>query len=312
MRSDLIRVIEAGYRMDGDDAAWLRAVAMQAREAVPGGPGAVAWTFRHDAGQREECVAVDLSLAHLDALQLLLRELGALGTRDPSTTGELRSVVTLLLGVRPPPAWRALESLGVRDVLVAWRTDSAGAGLGLAWCQGRRLRISDAQAMRWDSVMRQLAQARAMRLRVLGSDRSGREAEPPVATDALREERRATARAADAALTGEDHREDATIAWSELQDGRWSAADRFDAGGRRWLVARRSREAAPRLGTVDGRILQLRASGVSMKVIAAELGLSVSAVSRRLERGMSAIAVRTPSELAALLATTSISEGDAD
>jgi hypothetical protein len=87
MRSDLIRVIEAGYRMDGEEPAWLRAVAVEAREAVPGGPGAAAWTFRHDAGQREACVAVDLSVAHLEALDRLFRELAALDTRDRRLRG---------------------------------------------------------------------------------------------------------------------------------------------------------------------------------------------------------------------------------
>lgn len=51
MRTDLLRVVEAAYRIGGDEAEWLRAIAVEARGAVPGGPGVAAWTFRrHDAG----------------------------------------------------------------------------------------------------------------------------------------------------------------------------------------------------------------------------------------------------------------------
>ena len=75
--------------------------------------------------------------------------------------------------------------------------------------------------------------------------------------------------------------------WQALVVGRWSLIDHFDSDGRRFVVAHRNDVAV-----LDTRGLTLReqqisahaALGHSNKVIAYELGLSVSAVGEHLAR----------------------------
>jgi DNA-binding NarL/FixJ family response regulator len=81
--------------------------------------------------------------------------------------------------------------------------------------------------------------------------------------------------------------------------GEWRIIDRFDAGGRRYVIARR--EVAPDVIDPDERTLLLRrARGETLKEIARDHGLSVSAVSRRLSNAMKKLGIGSHAELARL------------
>lgn len=92
---------------------------------------------------------------------------------------------------------------------------------------------------------------------------------------------------------------DAGAHWRGLSGGGWRIVDHFEAGGRRYVIARRRgcRGLDPR----QTELLARRARGEPLKNIACDFGISVSAVSRRLAVAMRAIGVRSHAELAQLL-----------
>jgi DNA-binding CsgD family transcriptional regulator len=94
-----------------------------------------------------------------------------------------------------------------------------------------------------------------------------------------------------------------SILWQELAHARWSLVDAFEAGGRRYLIARsadRERERCLAIDTLDRIIMAERATGASLKVIASEVGLSISTVARRLRLAMQRLGLRNAADLAAL------------
>lgn len=91
--------------------------------------------------------------------------------------------------------------------------------------------------------------------------------------------------------------------WVELFSGRYRIVDWYDRGGRRYVVARRraARDTPACLTARQERALELRASGQALKVIAAELGVSLSTASRELERALELVGLDSEADLAALL-----------
>jgi hypothetical protein len=88
--------------------------------------------------------------------------------------------------------------------------------------------------------------------------------------------------------------------WRDLTLARWAVVDAFDVGGRRYLIARRAEGGDPALDTFDRIILARRAAGTALKVIASELGFSISTIGRRLQSAMGRLGLRSVAELAAL------------
>ncbi|GMV14409.1 MAG: hypothetical protein HS104_19770 [Polyangiaceae bacterium] len=89
--------------------------------------------------------------------------------------------------------------------------------------------------------------------------------------------------------------------WLSFVRGDWSVVDQFDHDGRRYLIAER-RRGQELISRAEWQMLAARARGSPLKVIAVEVGLSVSAVSRRIRQAMQKLGLRTQSELARLLA----------
>ncbi len=122
---------------------------------------------------------------------------------------------------------------------------------------------------------------------------------------ALEEEtvREAVLRAERARLwTQQADRGEALARWQALVDGRWSLVERFEFGGRRYLVARENTLGArdPRGLTLRERqVAALAALGHPLKLIAYELGLSRPSVSASLASAMRKLGARTQAELLA-------------
>ena len=99
------------------------------------------------------------------------------------------------------------------------------------------------------------------------------------------------------------HDDPAPLAWRDLTHARWSVFDTFETNGRRYVLARRpGGEGDPEIDTFDRIILARRAAGTALKVIASEIGLSISTVGRRLQSAMGRLGLRSLAELAALFA----------
>jgi hypothetical protein len=97
---------------------------------------------------------------------------------------------------------------------------------------------------------------------------------------------------------------EALAAWRALVDGRWSLTDRFENDGRRFLVARRNPPGTfpvPLLDDVERAVLGYRAVGHSLKLIAYEMGYTLSHTSRLAQGAMDKLGLRTPADLAAFV-----------
>jgi len=89
---------------------------------------------------------------------------------------------------------------------------------------------------------------------------------------------------------------DAVSHLQALSSGDWGVVDHFEADGRKYVIARRGAGDA-RVSPEDMAMLSRRARAESLKVIAMELGVSESTVSRRLSSAMKRLGVRSHAEL---------------
>jgi DNA-binding CsgD family transcriptional regulator len=99
--------------------------------------------------------------------------------------------------------------------------------------------------------------------------------------------------------------DEAVALWRALVRGEWSLVDRFDSDGRRFVVAHKNTPGAGgrghRLTAREAHAAALLARGYSNKLIAYELGLPPSTVSRLLGRACKALGVESNVELVRLL-----------
>ncbi|MGH7440742.1 MAG: LuxR C-terminal-related transcriptional regulator [Polyangiaceae bacterium] len=77
----------------------------------------------------------------------------------------------------------------------------------------------------------------------------------------------------------------------------------MDTDGKRFLVARKNDPEAPEVSGLtlrERQVVAARARGLSLKLIAYELGLSIAAVGKSLQAGMTKLGVPSDAELPAL------------
>jgi DNA-binding NarL/FixJ family response regulator len=92
-------------------------------------------------------------------------------------------------------------------------------------------------------------------------------------------------------------------AWRALVAGRWSLIDHIDTEGKRFLVARRNEPDAPEASGLtlrERQVVAARARGLSLKLIAYDLGLSIATVGKSLHSAMTKLGVSCDAELPAL------------
>ncbi|MDD9946629.1 MAG: helix-turn-helix transcriptional regulator, partial [Myxococcales bacterium] len=103
--------------------------------------------------------------------------------------------------------------------------------------------------------------------------------------------------------SGRDER--AVEVWQGLVDGRWSLVERFDADGRRFVVAHKNSEnVRDQLGLtqMEARVAALASRGHSNKLIAYHLGISEGTASSHLHGAMAKLRVSSRVELVRLIA----------
>jgi DNA-binding CsgD family transcriptional regulator len=324
--ADEIAVVEAAYRLDGTEAQWLEGLARAASSQVTGHCGVAAVSVHVDpAGPRLRKVACSggrptlpgavTEYMRLARPEVLARTFGA----SPCTT------IGAVLGedeLEADPASRVLFDLGIRDAMGVVALDPAGFLVVLATYFPKATTLSRTTVSRWSRVASHLAAGFRVR-RGLQAAESHAVPTSPVpgceavlspngrlehAEPAAQRARAALARAvlniqtARGPLRRED-RDGALQAWQGLVAGRWSLVDHVDTDGKRFLVARKNDSAAPQLAGVSAlecRVLSARARGLPLKLIAYDLGLSMSCVSKHLHAGMHKLGVSHDGELAIL------------
>lgn len=329
-RNDWIALLEAVYQLDPDREAWTRRLLDACAPVLDEGGGLIACHFQRTPSG----VAVE---------HLVTRGLGATGAaigavlQATGTHSELAADLEL--------AWRfrsLSEALGERSALgteVIRRLSRgrfadgwggmAHSGNGRALAIGAPLReprrASAALQARWARVASHIGAA--LRLQqvlarsgdegvrveaVLGSggevcSASG-EARCPDARAALRDAVQKIDRARTRA--GRSDPEEALSLWRALVAGRWSLVDRFERGGRRYVVAIRNEPEvrdARGLSLCEAQVSEYLGLGYSEKEIAYTLGLSASGVSRAVSLALEKLGLPTREELAALFAPNGVS-----
>jgi DNA-binding CsgD family transcriptional regulator len=93
--------------------------------------------------------------------------------------------------------------------------------------------------------------------------------------------------------------------WRALVEGRWSLVDRFDTGGRRYVVAHVNEMGVPgprSLTAQERNVVAMVAQAQPLKIIAYELGLSMSTVSGCLHAAMRKLGIGSRTELIGIFA----------
>lgn len=312
-------MVEAAYALEGDDEAWLRRIAEPAHQLLGSGCGMAAFTVdTSDPSQPRIETLVTLGPPEVERLAR-----GATRAADPGQiehtmhrTGCI--TVSQLLGGPAPQIVEFGAKLGVVDVLGVNSYEPDGSGTTLAVPLAEVTSVPARVAWLWNRVAAHIAAGRRLRRRLPASpelDTADAVLEPngkvahaqgPAkarkARDTLRE---AAARFDRARLRGT--RSDADTAldlWRGLVDGCWSLVDSFDSDGRRLIVARKNHLELPdpRALTRCERVVAVYASiGHSNKMIAYELGMSPSSVSRHLARATRKLGCHTRSDLIRML-----------
>jgi len=321
-----VDVIEAAYDVEARPDAWLVRLAELTCKLVPDGRIGIAYAF--DYREPEAPVFSDIAVANAPAgfARQLKTVLGSLRSAEALT------VEAIHVGPRVGPAATLSEHLGVegmkasatgrflvecdaRDSFGCVAADPEGRGVVLSTDLPSVTRLGAATRRRWTQVAAHVAAAYRLRrrLRERASTEAailhpsgrladaGSEAAMPMARQRLRD----AVRAIDAARTraGRAAVDESLALWKGLVAGRWSLVERFESDGRRYFVARRNDPDVPAplaLTRRERQIVGYAALGHPLKLIAYELGLSVSTVAGHRASAMSKLGVRSLADLASL------------
>ncbi len=322
MAVDLLSVLEAGYEPAVSDAAWLRGVLAAVAPALDQGMGCVGaiYDVRKEARERFG-VPIATSAEAERFAQVAGRAEAEPNTEEltprlflegaPLGSASTKSGLGAAWSKHPAIA-KHHGPIGVRDVLGFVTHDPRGVGLAVLMPMRHVQRKPTHDIVLWSRIAAHLGAG--LRLR------SSRATQPEaIATPdgtivhaegraRTKEERAALGRAVRASerARGNLRRrapEEAVAVWRGLVSGTWSLVDSIDHDGRRYVVARRNEPHAWPWATLTEREAQtvaFAALGHSNKLIAYELGVSISTVAMRLSRA--AAKVGAPSRVALIRA----------
>ncbi|HZO17327.1 MAG TPA: LuxR C-terminal-related transcriptional regulator [Polyangiaceae bacterium] len=320
MRAFAIDAVEAGYRVDGPEAAWFERVLEHVAPLIARGLGAVGLSFHFESGR--------LVLDHLsgrDTPQSLIEFTRAMYSREvPSVAraiqGSAGHIYTFsdFLNRLPPeqcePYRDAFRAIGIHDALIISHPDGDGGFVTFGAMAEAPIRTVPKQRRVWQQMCAHLASARRLRKRMGTIDaaidavlsREGRvvsargDAAAPAQVRQLEHSARAMARA-----RGSLRRRDPEAAldlWRGLVSGRWSLIDR-GLGENRTLVACRNEPHNPdprRLSSREHAIVELAVTGAPNKQIAYALGLAPTTIATHLQRALRKLGVANRVELVRL------------
>lgn len=323
MAEDVLAVLEAAYRLDGDDAAWLDRVARTVQKQLDlrrHGTFAFFYELGSDGVVRTQ-TPVSLEVPppfDRDVVRIpealppwYVRETFA---RHPCNsalhTGSARA--RALTRMQLP---QTLGPIGWRDIFVVNGLDPTGHGVYVATGRKRATPLPTPQRARWTRLAVHLASAWRLRRQLRdAAARSVDAAEAVLAPDGKiahaleaakpREARRQLTQAAhviERARTRRGRDDRAVAEWTGLIAARWSLVDHFEADGKRWLLARRNDVAsvgdAAALSPRELQAVAFAALGHDNKLIAYEMGITAETVRVLLHRAARKLRARDRNEL---------------
>ncbi len=330
-----IDVIEAAYDLDASSRDWLDGLAKTIRPLLFNGRGMIAYTF--DASMTPESMHANALLYEMDPAHL--PEIQQFAGANPDLTRYVHfnneGLLALVdLGKRAglgdlrqrPAIARYFQLANVVDFAALQTVEPGGKGVVFAAGQ-TEVRNFDVRTRRlWARVNAHIAAGRRLRDSVAAETAaeeavllpSGKleHAEGEGTAKSLREALR------EAVLRSETARgklrkadpEGATEAWTAMVSGRWSLVDRFERGGRRYIVARRNQHELPDPRALTQReraVAHLAALGKANKLIGYELGLSESSVGSHLSQAMRKLGAKSRVDLIQLVVQLGMPPSDA-
>lgn len=320
-----IDVVEAAYDLEVTDREWLTNLATTIRPLLDGGRGLAAYQFDAHTPPSEwfgGAVLLDMDAAHVSAGIELANGAPEITTFVYFHNEGLLALVDLgrragLGDLRKRAAIRRYFAFaGVQDFAALQTVEPGGRGVVFAAGQSE-CRSFDARTRHlWARVNAHIAAGRRLRRAAAEATApieavltpSGRleHAEDACKSASARDALRAAVFRQEKARGAERRRDPAaaTEGWTALVSGRWSLVDRFERGGRRYIVARRNEHAVsdPRALTPRERaIAHLAALGKPNRLIGYELGLAESTVGSHLSTIMRKLGVRSRVELLELV-----------
>ena len=300
--SDLVGVLEAAYRFDGDESDWLGGVLEEMRGYIA--PGHAALAFFHDHNlpayvepTRAITVGLDERIGAMIAhgtrasgpqIAELTQQTPAVASASSVLGEKWTQLLPMLRGV--------LASAGVEDVFTLRCEDTSGRGCALSVTIPQARTFTRGEIETWSRVAAHVTAALRLRRNDDADEPEamltpGGKVEHAVGVAKERVAREALIRASGAIdrARGRLRRTSPTEAveiWRALVAGRWSLVDHFDTDGRRYVIARRNEPApAVTLAALTQRereVLAFAALGHSNKLIAYELGLATTTVAAHL------------------------------
>lgn len=313
-----IDVVEAGYRLEADEAQWFDGVLERIAPELPYNLGTMAITYSFE-GERLKLgrlVGRDCPQALLDFTRMMYESAPPDVSRAiRSSAGELRAFSEFARGVAPDEgaSIRAMMSaIGVADGFVVAYPDGDGGWIAFAALTEEPVRTFPRQRSIWRRVCAHLATAWRLRQR-FGSAKDlveavmspGGRVLSASGEAASRASRERLAQAVDALgrARGELRTRDPIAAmdlWKGLVSGRWSLIERVESDGTTTLVAHENEPHTPDprgLSPRERAIVELALTGASNKHIAYTLGLGPGTVAKHLQRASAKLGVDSRVEL---------------
>lgn len=322
-----IDVIEAAYDLECDSREWLRRLATTVRPILDAGHGVIAYFYdvtRPPPSWLESAVTFDPPRGYVKLVAATLTMSAETAQSFHNAPGPLEASAIAVGGREGVDRhWvdgklAGFRQIGISDFCALRTVEPSGKGVVIsAGHQGDRHYDQRTKRL-WARVAAHIAAGRRLRETInaqateavltpagrlehadgAGRSRTTRE----LLRDAVLRQERARGRGR------RDDPERATEAWTALVSGRWSLVDRFERGGRRYVVALRNDHLLPdprTLGARERTVFHLAALGKSNKLIAYELGIAASTVGTHLAAVMRKFGVSSRIELIRLVAQTS-------
>ncbi len=317
---DFVGMVECAYDLEADEVDWRVAVATAVGAALADEMVAV-WDYEVPAGfdrvEVRQPVFVNAGPEDLAAVAAATQN----ATPDSMAalfTGPLVGAASETLGdpVEDDPRITDLAAVGVGDFIVFRAPALDRTGLAVAFLKRNVAVLSPSTRHALECVAVHIAAARRLRRRLRSSagepaailDPCGRLLH--VADEAAKAKRpRDALTEAVAQLSAcrgrlrRENPEQALDLWQGLVRGRWSLIERIDTDGKRFLVARRNDEHAPdprALTIPERRVAGYAALGHANKVVAYELGIAPSTVSRHLGNALRKLGLKSKVELVSM------------
>lgn len=312
-RWDSIGAVEACYRFDDSNDAWLSGLVGAVRPLLDDGFGVGAWTYapgRWTSGRLP--IGIDPAIGErMFATPPYFTAAEIARCFCSSRVGSLAERTGYGADLLQHPALRLHHSAGIKDFLGLTVADSSGEGAVIVAPLRELGTTSKPLRARLERLGAHLHAAMRLKRSLLAEEAvlapDGRtlhaegDAKPVPAREQL--QRAVIAMEKARSQLGRSNPEEALSSWQALVAGRWSIVERFESDGRRYLLARANVPGSdPSQGPtpLEQHALLLRAQSVSLKIIGYELGVTVGGASKLVQNGIYKLGLGNELELAAL------------